>query len=279
VTASTPPTEPAKSKPWYKRWWVWAIVGVIVVIALAGSMSGSEETGDAGAETTTTIAAEETTTTATDETTTTAIEETTTTAIETTTTTEPPTTTTEATTTTSTLPPVLAEGSGSGDDVIEIEIQNVPVIATFTHNGGGNFAIWSLDDAFENVDLLVNTIGTYDGTRPMQFDGEGVSGFEISADGAWTYVVAPLSETEQVECPIEGEGDDVVAVTNFISSGGAADLTFDADTNFAIWAWGAEGRDLIVNDIGPYEGTVRVQSGLFVWDVTGNEGSWSIDCS
>lgn len=271
MTASTPPTEPTKSKPWYKRWWVWAIVGVVVVIAIAGSMSGSEEAGDAEAGTTTTIAAEETTTTA--------AEETTTTAAEATTTTEAPTTTTEATTTTTTLPPVLAEGSGSGDDVVEIDIPNVPVIATFTHTGGSNFAVWSLDAAFENIDLLVNTIGAYDGTRPMQFDGEGVSGFEISAGGAWTYVIAPLSETEQVECPTEGEGDDVVAVTNFMSGGGAADLTFDADANFAIWAWGAEGRDLIVNDIGPYEGTVRVQSGLFLWDITGNEGSWSIDCS
>jgi hypothetical protein len=186
--------------------------------------------------------------------------------------------TTTTTTTTTTLPPVLAEGSGSSDDVIEIDIPNVPVIATFSHNGGGNFAVWSLDAAFENIDLLVNTIGGYDGTRPMQFDGEGVSGFEISADGAWSYVIAPLSETEQVECPTQGEGDDVIAVTNFISGGGAADLAFDADTNFAIWAWGADGRDLIVNDIGPYGGTVRVASGLFLWDITGNGGSWTIAC-
>ena len=235
MTASTPPTEPTKSKRWYQRWWVWAIVGLLVVIAIAGSVGGSEEAGDAEAAATTTVMAEETTTTA--------GEETTTTAAETTTTAEATTTTTEATTTTTTLPPVLAEGSGSGDDVIEIDIPNVPVIATFSHTGGSNFAVWSLDGAFENIDLLVNTIGTYDGTRPMQFDGEGVTGFEISAGGAWTYVIAPLSETEQVECPIEGRGDDVVAVMDFVSSAGAADLTFDADTNFAIWAWGAESRD------------------------------------
>ena len=33
-----------------------------------------------------------------------------------------------------------------------------------------------------------------------------------------------------------------------------------------------------MNDIGPYEGTVFVSSGLFIWDVTGNEGDWTIDC-
>ena len=59
--------------------------------------------------------------------------------------------------------------------------------------------------------------------------------------------------------------------------GGSMHL-FDADTNFSIWAWGTDDRDLIVNEIGPYEGTVRVPSGLFVWDITGNGGNWTIDC-
>jgi hypothetical protein len=174
---------------------------------------------------------------------------------------------------------VLAEGSGSGDDVVEIDIPNTAVIVTFTYSGSSNFVVWSLDEDFENVDLLVNTIGSYDGTRPMQFTGnDPVVGFDISASGDWTYLIAPLTEAEVYNCPIDGEGDDVVMVEDFTSSAGAADLTFDAATNFVIWAWGAEDRDLIVNDIGPYEGTVRVASGLFVWVITGNEGAWTIDC-
>jgi len=210
---------------------------------------------------------------------------TTTAAAPTTTTTEAPTPTTEpaTTTTATTLPPVLAEGSGNGDDVVAIDIPNAAVIATFTHNGVSNFSVWSLS-GFENIDLLVNTIGGYEGTRPMQFDaefdGEGVRGFEITADGDWSYVVAPLSEAEQVDCPLQGSGDDVVAVTNFVSSGGPANLAFDADTNFAISTWTREldWHDLIVNEIGPYNGVVMVGSGHSVWDITANGGNWTIDC-
>lgn len=189
------------------------------------------------------------------------------------------TSTTSDDTPTTTLPPVLAQGSGTGDDVVEIDIPDTPAIVTFTHVGTSNFSVWSLDQGLDNIDLLVNTIGNYDGTRPMQFtDDEAVTGFEISADGNWTYLIAPLSEIRGYSCPINGKGDDVIAVRDFTSSAGTADLAFTADTNFAIWAWGDTGRDLIVNEIGPYSGTVRVSSGLFVWDITGNEGTWTIDC-
>ena len=177
---------------------------------------------------------------------------------------------------------MLAEGSGSGDDVVAIDIPNTAVIETFTHNGDGNFSVSRLD-SFENIDLLVNTIGGYEGARPVQFDaeydGEGVRGFEITADGDWSYLVAPLSEAEPVDCPLQGRGDDVVAVTNFVSSGGPANLAFDADTNFTIstWTWGLDWHDLIVNEIGPYNGVVMVGSGHSVWD-NANGGNWTIDC-
>jgi hypothetical protein len=63
-----------------------------------------------------------------------------------------------------------------------------------------------------------------------------------------------------------------------MDSGGPVDLAYDSDDNFAIWGWGATDRDLIVNEIGPYEGTVLVGSGLFVWDITGESGTWTVGC-
>jgi hypothetical protein len=53
--------------------------------------------------------------------------------------------------------------------------------------------------------------------------------------------------------------------------------TNTGDRHFAIWAWGETSRDLIVNDAGPYEGTVLVESGLPVWDITAT-GEWTVDC-
>jgi hypothetical protein len=262
VTDQELPT-PAK-KPWYKKWWIWVLIALGVLVIAAALTPSSEDEETAAGTTTSTSEVSESTTTAPDETTTT------TEAATTTTTTQPPTTTT-------TLPAILAEGSGRGDDVVELDIPDVAVVIELTHAGSANFAVWSLDPAFEYIDLLVNDIGRYDGTRPMQWDqDETVTGLEISANGDWTYEIRPLMQEPQRSCLVEGSGDSAILLTDFADGGGAADLTNDGDSNFAVWAWG-DGRDLLVNDIGPYQGTVRVSSGLVAWDITATR-NWSIDC-
>jgi len=277
VTESPTSDAPSPEKPWYQKWWVWLIAGIIVVfiIALATADPADDEATDAAS--TTAVAGDTTSTEGAETTTSEATETTTSEGAETTTTAERDTTTTQAPTTTSTLPPILAEGSGTGDSVVEFDIPNTPVIITLTHNGSSNFAVWSLGTDFENIDLLVNDIAVYEGTRPMQFDEEPVSGLEITADGNWTYFVQPLYEAEAVACEFSGQGDDVVLVMDFTDSAGPATLVNTGDSNFAIWVWGQTDRDLIVNDVGPYEGTVVVESGLFIWDITAT-GGWTVDC-
>ena len=56
----------------------------------------------------------------------------------------------------------------------------------------------------------------------------------------------------------------------------AATLTHNGDSNFSVWAWGTT-RDLLVNEIGAYDGTVLVESGLFIWDVSA-DGDWTVTC-
>jgi len=267
VTDQDQPT-PAK-KPWYKKWWIWALIALGVLIVAAAITPASQEDDAVSDATTTTTEISASSTTVPDDTTTSS---------EATSTTTQPTSTTEAPTTTTTLPPIFAEGSGQGDDVVELDIADIPVVIELTHAGNANFAVWSLDAAFENIDLLVNEIGTYDGTRPMQWDqDEVVKGLEISADGDWTYEIRPLLQEPEVSCLVEGSGDSVILLSNFADAGGPADLTHEGDGNFAIWAWGFDGVDLLVNEIGAYQGTVRVSSGLIAWDISAN-GNWTVDC-
>ena len=201
-----------------------------------------------------------------------------------TTTTGAPTTTLPPTTTTTTLPPFKVEVSGRGDDVVEVDIpSDDPVIATITYSGRSNFVVWSHTAAAKRLDLLVNVIGAYQGVRPMQL-GDGVGGgavgiLEITATGNWEVTIEPLFTARLVLCSegsAVGEGDDVVVVFDFIDSGGAATLTHNGDRNFAVWAWGRT-RDLLVNEIGAYDGTVLVESGLFIWDVSA-DGAWTVTC-
>ena len=127
-----------------------------------------------------------------------------------TTTTEPATTTTAPSTTTTEAPELMAEGSGSSGDLVEFSIVKTATAVTFTHNGTGAFQVQDLGADLEPAGLLNVAIGPYQGTRPLQWEAAS-GGFEITADGDWTYSVFNIDYARHENCPIEGDGDDVVA--------------------------------------------------------------------
>lgn len=267
-------SEAAAGKRWYQRWWVWVLIVLGGILVLA-ALSAPDDEGDAAGGATTTAAAGDTTTTEAEATTT-----------ESPTTTDPPTTTTEAPTTTTsstttTLPPAFAEGEGRGDDVVEVTIPSDPAIVTFTHDGSSNFVVRPFDASFETGSSLVNVIGPYEGTRPLQiFEGEEVAGFEITADGNWTFLIEHVLYARSGSCSqavVEGDGDDVVSIDDFIGAGGPADITHDGDSNFIVHAYGGGDNSSLVNEIGPYEGTVLVSEDSWLWEME-SEGVWSIGC-
>jgi hypothetical protein len=152
------------------------------------------------------------------------------------------------------IEPVVYEGSG--DDVIDVESFELPMVATIEHQGSSNFALLSYGES-DNRDLLVNTIGDYSGTRPLNFIDDP-SEFEITADGSWTITITSLLEQPTLAETTTGTGDEVL----FVDTGsGRLTLTHDGDSNFAVFAYGST-RDLLVNEIGGYEGTVRLPDAL-----------------
>ena len=173
--------------------------------------------------------------------------------------------------------------SGRGDDVVKVDIPpDGPVIATITYSGRRNFVVVSHTAAAERLDLLVNVIGAYQGVRPMQFEeGEAVGILEITATGDWEVTIEPLTQARLVFCSegsAVGEGDDVVVVVDFSDSGGAATLTHNGDSNFAVWAWGGHWpRPTRQRDRG-----LRRHSSCriwphFIWDVSA-DGAWTVTC-
>lgn len=173
--------------------------------------------------------------------------------------------------------------SGNGDAVVDIKKWNGAAIVHITHNGAGHFSVNNYSSDNERIDLLANTIGNYDGTVPLDFlDDEDTARFEVKADGQWELHVLPFTEMRKENIPgtFEGAGDDVI----FIFGSGIPDtLTVDASQtsgHFAIWGWG-QGRDLLVNELAPYTGTVLVPAklpsdGVLVLAITAI-GKWSID--
>ncbi len=44
-------------------------------------------------------------------------------------------------------------------------------------------------------------------------------------------------------------------------------FTHQGDSNFSVLAWNEDGRDLLVNEIGEYDGTVRSPTGIVFYGV------------
>lgn len=70
---------------------------------------------------------------------------------------------------------------GSGDDVVRYS--GSASTLTSTHNGSSNFIIWGYEDDGEIAGLIVNEIGTYNGTDVID---PGTAILDIQADGNWT---------------------------------------------------------------------------------------------
>ena len=258
MTADGPQPSPTP-KSWYQQWWVWAIavVGVLVVIGLVVGTSGGEDEATATTVVTETTGADETTTLPAE------------------------TTTTVPQETTTTLPAVLAAGEGRGAAVVEFDIPTVPAVIDFTHDGAGAFSVMKLDPDLEHITHVTITYGPHEGTGGVQLtNDEIVGGLEIEADGNWTYEIRPVSGEPEIACPVEGRSEDVIILSAFKDRGGQAHVTYAGENPFSITAYGDGESSLLVNEVGPYEGTFDVPAGLYVWfiDAMFDDAMWSIDC-
>ncbi|NEM90877.1 hypothetical protein [Galbitalea soli] len=171
--------------------------------------------------------------------------------------------------------PVAKTYSGRHDSVIRVKLPDgadQAAIATISYTGGSNFSIFALDSNFKRGDLLVNTIGRYRGTVLVNPNGDGVTGFEISASGPWALTLKSISAARQMTgSRITGAGDDVLIYRGDAS---AAAIVNRGSSNFAVWQYG-DSTDLLVNEIGNYTGTVLISGGPSLFAVS-SDGKWSI---
>lgn len=168
----------------------------------------------------------------------------------------------------STFEAVVIEGRG--DDIIDIPVvTDDAVVATFTHQGSSNFAVVSFDSSGNRISLLVNEIGNYSGTVPLNFSSPP-SELEITADGAWTVTISDVRDQPVYDGTATGSGDQVLLVT--VGAGRLA-ATHDGRSNFAMLAWG-DRRTLMINEIGSYSGTVRLPDAVAL-EITA-DGNWTL---
>jgi hypothetical protein len=304
-TPTSPPTEEPPKRPLWRRPWFIVLAAVVLLFIIIGVTSGGDTTDTTTGTTTATATTEEATTDTepagtTDAAATTAAV---TTAVATTTATTDPTTTTTTEPPATTQPPVEASPrpvrfEGSGTDVIQLEgraltiAQEESPVLRFEMAGEGNNALWLLDSNVEQTDLLINTIGPIAGNRVLALAAsspEDIAGFEIESEGAWNLTLLPLvtvrpNGERQINVPFFDSGQQMTVTppTGLVlqTTERVVDVTFSGDSNIGVWiASLADGSiDLLVNEIGPYEATVRLPncSERCVLDIDGAGGEFTI---
>lgn len=164
--------------------------------------------------------------------------------------------------------------TGTGRKVLDVTF-DVLTTLHLTHTGRRNFAVTASPDS-GSPDLLVNTIGNYDGVRLLT---PGHYLIEVEADGAWTATAAPLGRDDSAAGPMSGAGDDIRGAFQAPAQRSVYRFTHTGKRNFAVFLDCTTGRrDLLVNDIGPYDGEAVVTFGsdaVCVWDITA-DGKWTI---
>jgi hypothetical protein len=158
-------------------------------------------------------------------------------------------------------------------------------IFTMKHSGASNFAIWLMDSNGQNVDLLVNVIGDFDGAKAVGISKPGDYLLDISADGPWTIDISqPRPQTAQsVPFSFRGRGQQVSQFITLSLGLTRFEMKHDGESNFAVWLLDSNGQrmDLLVNEIGAFDGSKAIGTkyhGIYCLDISA-DGNWRIDVS
>jgi hypothetical protein len=169
--------------------------------------------------------------------------------------------------------------SGKGDSIVPLTLPDgagEPGIATLVYSGSDNFIVSSLDSSLQEQDLMVNTIGHYSGTVLFNVEsGTDATKLQVQTSGAWKITLHSIRSLREFDgASASGRGDDVLI---YRGAAGAAAITNTGSGNFVIWEYGDD-SNLLVNEIGKYNGTVVMGAGPALVEVN-STGNWTINVS
>nr|QNO52629.1 hypothetical protein MBLPMMNE_00036 [Methanosarcinales archaeon ANME-1 ERB6] len=173
--------------------------------------------------------------------------------------------------------------SGTGQEATsKFSLEKGLSIFRMTHDGDSNFAVWLLDDEGDKVDLLVNEIGEFDGSKAVGIKNQGDYILDISADGGWTITIEQPRPTSAPSVPktLKGKGQQASEVFYLDKGLARFEMTHSGDSNFAVWLLDDEGDkvDLLVNEIGEFDGSKAVsisKGGIYLLSISA-DGNWEI---
>jgi hypothetical protein len=177
--------------------------------------------------------------------------------------------------------------SGRGDKVIQdVKLTAGSSRARLTHNGGSNFIVKMLNDDGQLVSLVVNKIGSYQGSQFLPVKQAGNYAIQIQADGNWKLDIEDSSvvtrETTEPG-PYKGKGDAAISIAVPKSGLNVFKMTYRGNSNYIVKIVSASNGGLgalLANEIGNYTGekAQRIDKGEYLLNVQA-EGDWTLEIS
>ena len=187
----------------------------------------------------------------------------------------------EAPTATPTPEPITLSGTGQ-EATSKFSLETGLSVFRMNHDGDRNFIVWLLNDEGDQIDLLVNKIGEFDGSKALCVTKQGDYILDISADGSWTITIEQPRPSYASPVPKMLKGTGQQASEMFYLDTGLArfEMTHDGDRNFIVWLLNDEGDqiDLLVNKIGEFDGSKAVsirKGGNYLLSISA-DGNWEI---
>ena len=82
--------------------------------------------------------------------------------------------------------------SGTGQQATSpADFEKALYVFKLNHSGERNFAVWVMDPTGNKVELLVNTIGPFSGSKAVQIAAKGRYLLDVTADGDWSITAGP----------------------------------------------------------------------------------------
>jgi len=155
-------------------------------------------------------------------------------------------------------------------------------IFKMTHSGQANFQIWLLDNSGQEIELLVNEIGSFNGAKAVGIDSKGTYLLDISADSQWSVKIEQPRPTTASSIPktFTGVGQQVSGFVMIPKGLTTFRMTHNGSSNFQVWLLDDSGQpmELLVNEIGSFNGSKAVgieKAGIYLLDISA-DGNWSI---
>lgn len=173
------------------------------------------------------------------------------------------------------------DASGSGDDVVAIPDGAAGGIVTATFDGDDDtaFTITLLDASNQpSGDPLVDTTDDYEGTTAWGVaDASSARSVRVTASGAWTLSIEPMSAASELPNAANGEDDAVYLYGGDAATLAATHTGDDAEDPFVVaqQSQQAFGGAALIDVTGAYDGSVPLAAGPSVVTVRSTE-DWTL---